>query len=155
MERKETELLRIVAKAYTRLQRREAACCAMAETGCEVLCAIGDGGSLPQSQLAAKLGLEKSWVSRALDGLEREGLIERRKCCADARMYDVAFTSRGRARYERLNSALNAQAAEIMSRIPEAEVAGVLRSLEILAEALSDAQADSSCECDKGEGRDE
>jgi len=152
MENSETELLRLVTRAYARLQRREALCCGMAETGCEVLCAIGEAGSLPQGELGKRLGLEKSWVSRAVDGLEREGLVERRKCCADARMYDVAFTASGRARYVSLNSGLDAQAAEVMSRIPEAERPAVTHALELLASALSEPTVPSDCGCGEGEG---
>lgn len=152
MESNETELLRLVTRAYARLQRREASCCGMAETGCEVLCAIGEDGSIPQGRLAVKLGLEKSWVSRAVDGLEREGLVERRKCCADARAYDVAFTTAGRARYEALNAGLDAQAAEVMSRIPEAKRPAVTHALELLAAALSEPTAPSDCGCGEGKG---
>jgi DNA-binding MarR family transcriptional regulator len=152
MESNKTELLRAVTRAYARLQRREASCCGLSETGCEVLCAIGEEGSIPQARLAAKLGLEKSWVSRAVDGLERGGLVERRKCCADARAYDVAFTASGRARYEALNAGLEAQAAELMSRIPEAERPAVTHALELLAAALADSASFPDCGCGEGEG---
>jgi DNA-binding MarR family transcriptional regulator len=123
----------------------------MAETGCELLCAIGEAGSAPQLELGKRLGLEKSWVSRAVDGLERDGLVERRKCCADARAYDVAFTATGRARYEALNAGLEAQAAELMSRIPEAERPAVTHALELLAAALSVPASNEGCGCGEGE----
>jgi DNA-binding MarR family transcriptional regulator len=145
MEQTEDELLRAVTRAYAQAQRLQAGCCGTTSTQCQALCAIGDAGSVPQAELGARLGLEKSWVSRAVDSLEREGLVERRKCCDDARMYDVAFTEAGRARYESLNAALNAQAAAVMELIPEGERPGVRRALELLAGALSAMMADCRC----------
>lgn len=145
MDRSEDELLRVVARSYTQAQRREAGCCGVTSTQCQVLCAIGATGSIPQAELGPRLGLEKSWVSRAVDALERDGLVERRACCDDARMYDVAFTEAGRRRYEDLNASLNAQAASVMERIPEAERAAVRRALELLAGALSSLAAECAC----------
>jgi len=145
MVKTEDELLRAVARAYDRAQRAQAGCCGTTATQCQILCAIGSGGPVPQAELGARLGLEKSWVSRAIDGLEREGLAERRKCCQDARMYDVALTESGERRFRDLNAALNDQAEAVMSRIPEAERAGVRRSLELLAEALSSMEAECRC----------
>lgn len=136
MDKTEDELLRAVTRAYERAQRREAGCCGVTSTQCQLLCAIGADGSAPQAELSRRLGLEKSWVSRAVDALERDGLVERRACCGDARMVDVAFTAAGRERFEGLNAALNAHAGSVMARIPEPERAGVRRSLELLADAL-------------------
>jgi len=110
-----------------------------------VLCAIGEDGTVPQAEIGSRLGLEKSWVSRAVDSLEREGLVERKKCCDDARMYDVAFTEAGRERFEALNAALNAQASAVMDLIPEPERAGVRRALELLSGALAAMAADCRC----------
>ncbi len=145
MQKTDGELLRTVSRYYAAAQRTQAGCCGATATGCQVLCAIGGEGSVPQAELGTRLGLEKSWVSRAIGSLEREGLLERRKCCDDARMYDVAFTEAGRARYESLNAALNDHAASVMSLIPEGERPGVRRALELLADALSSASDDCRC----------
>ena len=145
MRKTNDELLRIVARSYDQAQRLQAGCCGTTSTQCQILCAIGDDGSVPQAELGARLGLEKSWVSRAVDGLAKDGLVERRACCSDGRMYDVAFTEAGRRRFDELNAALNEQAESVMSRIPDAERAGVRRALELLAEALSSLGTDCSC----------
>jgi DNA-binding MarR family transcriptional regulator len=137
----EAELLRTVTRAYSRAQRFEAGCCGLSSSGCQIVCALGPRGSLPQGELGAALGLEKSWVSRAVDALEKEGLAERRKCCEDARMYDVALTKAGRKRYESLNASLDAQAEAVMARIPRAERPMVVKALRLLAAALEAEQS--------------
>lgn len=150
-EESEAELLGAVARAYSQAQRFEAGCCGVSETGCQIICAIGPRGSLPQGELGARLGLEKSWVSRAVDSLAQAGLVERRKCCEDARMYDVALTEAGKGRYESLNSSLAARAASIMARVPRAERPMVLRALRLLAAALSESPAECACSGERGE----
>ncbi|MDP3176887.1 MAG: MarR family winged helix-turn-helix transcriptional regulator [Spirochaetaceae bacterium] len=144
-EESDVGLLRSVTRAYSQAQRFQAGCCGLSSSGCQVLCAIGAEGVAPQGEIGARLGLEKSWVSRALDGLERAGLVERRKCCADARMYDIAFTAAGRDRFEELDCALSAQARAVMSRIPKAERPAVRRGLQLLAEALASVVAECGC----------
>ncbi len=131
------ELLRYVAKSYSGLQRRMADRCGVTSTRCLVLCAIGEDGEAMQADLPARLGLEKSWVSRTLDGLEREGLVEREACCGDARRLSVRFTDAGRKRFSDLNASLNRQALDVLGRVPAGERENVRRSLGLLAEALS------------------
>jgi len=147
MTQTEADLLRKVTRSYSQAQRFQAGCCGTTFTQCQILCAIGAEGSIPQAALGAKLGLEKSWVSRAVDRLAVEGLVERRKCCEDARMYDVAFTDEGRKRFEALNSALNAQVEAVMTRIPKAERTCVRKALELLADAIS--VLSGECRCDE------
>jgi DNA-binding MarR family transcriptional regulator len=51
--------------------------------------------------LARGLGLTPSGVTRLLDGLEREGLVAKRTCDADARVTYAVLTDAGAERLER------------------------------------------------------
>ena len=51
--------------------------------------------------LAEGLGLTPSGVTRLLDGLEREGLVGKRTCNADARVSYAVLTEAGREKLER------------------------------------------------------
>ena len=51
--------------------------------------------------LARGLGLTASGVTRLLDGLERDGLVEKRTCSEDARVSYAALTDAGAERLER------------------------------------------------------
>ena len=51
--------------------------------------------------LARGLGLTASGVTRLLDGLEREGLVEKRTCSEDARVTYAALTDGGTERLQR------------------------------------------------------
>jgi DNA-binding MarR family transcriptional regulator len=50
--------------------------------------------------LAGALGLTPSGVTRLLDGLERDGLVEKGNCARDARVTYAVLTDAGRARLE-------------------------------------------------------
>ena len=51
--------------------------------------------------LARDLGLTPSGVTRLLDGLERDGLVAKRTCDADARVTYAVLTEAGAERLER------------------------------------------------------
>ena len=57
---------------YTRAQRVVADCCRTTPTQCHLLTELGRAGPLSASELAARVLLERSWVSRALDTMVEE-----------------------------------------------------------------------------------
>jgi DNA-binding MarR family transcriptional regulator len=80
--------------------------------------------------LARGLGLTASGVTRLLDGLEREGLVEKRTCSVDARVSYAALTDAGAERLERAScSHVGSVRALFEERYSEEE-------LETLAELL-------------------
>ena len=69
-------------------------------TSYEVLIALADapGGRLRMGELAGELLLSRSGLTRLVDRLERQGLVERERCADDARGFFAAITERGRAK---------------------------------------------------------
>lgn len=59
--------------------------------------AAAPGRTLRLTELARDMGLSLSRVSRIVDALEGRGLIERRRCVADARAIDAYLTRAGAA----------------------------------------------------------
>jgi DNA-binding MarR family transcriptional regulator len=89
--------------------------------------------AMRMSELAAKVYLSPSGVSRAVDQLERRGLVERRICASDRRGYLAVLTEKGRAR---LRAAANIHVRGIkdhftskMSRDELNELAGLLETI--------------------------
>jgi DNA-binding MarR family transcriptional regulator len=68
-------------------------------TSYEVLLFLADSpdGRMRMSELADSVLLSRSGLTRLVDRLEREGLLEREQCEEDARGYFAAITDRGRA----------------------------------------------------------
>jgi DNA-binding MarR family transcriptional regulator len=71
-------------------------------TSYEVLLFLADapGGRMRMSELADSVLLSRSGLTRLVDRLERDGLLERERCEEDARGYFAAITDRGRALFD-------------------------------------------------------
>jgi DNA-binding MarR family transcriptional regulator len=70
----------------------------------DVLAALRDApeGQLRQVEIAERVLLSHSGLSRLIDRIEKEGLVERRLCETDRRAFFVALTEEGRAMLERM-----------------------------------------------------
>lgn len=142
-------LLREVTRLYVRAQRSAADCCGTTPTQCQVITELGRSGAIPMNELGRRLCLEKSWISRAIDGLVEEGLVAKAANPADSRSWLVSLTAAGRARLKALNGQIESHAERIMQRIPAAQRAATQQSLLLLLAALRDeaglANNDGSC----------
>jgi DNA-binding MarR family transcriptional regulator len=71
-------------------------------TSYEVLLVLADapGGRMRMSELADSVLLSRSGLTRLVDRLERDGLLERERCEEDARGYFAAITDSGRALFD-------------------------------------------------------
>ncbi|MGH7911696.1 MAG: MarR family winged helix-turn-helix transcriptional regulator, partial [Candidatus Dormibacteraceae bacterium] len=63
-----------------------------------VLDLLVGGASETQHQIGARLGIDKSAMVRIVDGLERKGLVARRRRTDDRRAYAISITEAGRSR---------------------------------------------------------
>jgi DNA-binding MarR family transcriptional regulator len=67
--------------------------------------ARADEGRMRRVDLAERLILTASGVTRLLDGLERAGLVERAACASDRRVTYAVLTEEGRAKLEAASKA--------------------------------------------------
>ena len=91
---------------------------------------------LSQNDLATRLQLEKSTVSRLVGILESRGWIARARSAQDGRARELRLTDTGEQMAADLAEARRAKFARVFDAIPEAERATVLGSLQILVEAM-------------------
>ena len=61
-----------------------------------LLMQLAEKDGKPQKSLCESIGLDHSTVAKSVARLERDGLIERRKCPDDGRISQVHLTARGR-----------------------------------------------------------
>lgn len=93
----------------------------------------GDG-RLRMAELARRVVLSRSNLTRLADRLEQAGLIERRPCAEDGRGYDCALTRAGRALRKKMWPVYQAEIERLFSRHVSADEARVLA--EALARAV-------------------
>ena len=87
---------------------------------------------------AEQMGLEKTWASRLLVRLEKDGLIQRLENPADSRSLLLKVTSKGKAEHRKLTETLNENAVNLLGCVPAAERANVERALMHLRDALAE-----------------
>lgn len=139
------ELLREVTRLYARAQRVVADCCSTSSTQCHLLVELGRAGPLPLSELGSRLMLEKSWVSRAVDGLVERGWATKEPNPLDARSWLVTLTADGDDRVRELNATLDNHAARVLDQLNERDRATVEKSLLLLLKALREDVDIASC----------
>lgn len=137
-------LLREVARLYTRAQRVVADCCRTTSTQCHLLTELARSGPQPLAELGSRLSLEKSWVSRAVEGMVARGLVSKEPNPNDARSWLVTLTAEGERTTTELNQTLDTHAAELLGALSAQERSAVESSLLLLLKAL---QADTAANC--------
>lgn len=116
----------------------------MSVSAAYALTELAGDGSLSQTELAGRLRLEKSTVSRLVDHLEDRGWLRREPDSADGRAVRLGLTEAGRRAFERLSAARAERFARLAARIPAAEQASVRRALEVLVRAMDESREENS-----------
>lgn len=141
LRRKFRETLGLTYSRVNALQRDEKRCFGVSLSRCVTLETLLQEGPLPVRELASRLGLDTSTVTRSIDGLVREGLVRRaRDERGDRRRVFVALSARGRTLAEKLVQCTDAYSDEILKRIPPKRREDVLFALGVLVEAVDDLQ---------------
>ena len=132
-------LLRDVARLHTHLQRLCVSCCeGTTVTQCTVLTELSRGGPMTLAQLSRRIGLDKSWTSRAVEQLTQEKLVEKVPGGEDRRTVQLSLSGKGVARVQALDQTLNALADQALERIPTEQHASIHQGLALLQQALSE-----------------
>jgi DNA-binding MarR family transcriptional regulator len=139
------ELLREVARLYSRAQRLEAACCDTTSTQCHILTELFRTGTIPMNELGSRLQLEKSWISRAVDTLVERELLAKEPNPEDGRSWLVTLTASGKRRAKELNARLNGYAVQLLSRLGAKEQQDVQRALALLLNLLREDPSATCC----------
>src|SRR5690606_34780486 len=103
----------------------------------EVLMHLGEapGGRLRMNDLADRVLLSRSGLTRLVDRLERDGLVARQTCPSDARGLFAVLTEAGRARLEEAAPTHRQGVRDyLLSRLDESELHSLQRILVKLAD---------------------
>ena len=102
-----------------------------------MLLSFSRAGSLPVGKMGERLQVHPASVTNAVDRLEHDGYVVRRRNPADGRGVLAELTAAGRARADRATAALN---AEVFADLPlaESELRTLYRILRRLRQASGD-----------------
>jgi DNA-binding MarR family transcriptional regulator len=139
LNRKFRETLGRLFQRFNALQRGEKRCYGVTMSQCVTLELLHLEGPKPVRELAASLGLDTSTVTRVVDVLVREGMLERaRDEAGDRRRVYVSLTRRGRGLAQKLQACADGYTERILGRIPREGREEVLHALGVLVEALDE-----------------
>jgi DNA-binding MarR family transcriptional regulator len=129
--------VRVCARGLGRIGRERARAADITPQQADALELIAARGVVSTSLLAQLLGIDPSTASRNLAGLQRAGLIARKRDVEDGRQTDVRLTPKGK----RLAEAVMADALrafnELVERVPRGDRQRLGDALDLLARAVA------------------
>jgi DNA-binding MarR family transcriptional regulator len=126
-----------VHKRMFRAVNDEMSTCGLSMTRTKVLMRLQQQGPMRQSALAADLDLAPHSITDIVDGLERQGLAERRPDATDRRAKLVAITGAGRGCLTVAHATRERLIKQIFGAMTEEDRATFLRLLDTMEAAIA------------------
>lgn len=136
--------LREIERAVWIQTRSEAVCCGVTLAQCHAIMEIGAAGELNLKDLAARMGLDNSTLSRTVESLVRDGLAERTPSKEDRRATVIRLKDKGLAARDRINSTWNRICRDMFRGIPREKHEQLIESVSIIAKLLGGCCRDRS-----------
>jgi DNA-binding MarR family transcriptional regulator/GNAT superfamily N-acetyltransferase len=104
-----------------------------------VLYELGQRGESTASALGAELDLDLGYLSRLLQGLRRQGLVQGQASREDARRVRLSLTAKGRKMYQQLDARSREEVAGMLGKLAAPEQARLVGALEAVEKVLQEA----------------
>jgi DNA-binding MarR family transcriptional regulator len=140
------DLFRSVARDLGLFDKNEATCCGVTTAQNRTILELGYGGTVSLLDLAERLGVDKSTMSRMVESLVRARLVERRQDSENRRYVKVSLTERGEAIFREIDGKLSRYYEAILCAIPEEQREQVEQSVLLLADAMERVTCCEQCE---------
>jgi DNA-binding MarR family transcriptional regulator len=132
--------IRILERELARALRGQTACCGVTAAQCHLLLELAAREPLSVSALAGGLGLDKSTLSRTLDGLAGDGLVRRDENPGDRRALGVTLTEKGRRAVQGIDEQCDGEYEALLGLIPAGRRPALLEAVELLGGAMRSAR---------------
>lgn len=140
MNQKNAQVLGSILLAIDRAMgmhtRTEATCCGVTLPQCHAIMEIGLTGKTSVKALSSALGLDKSTMSRTIDGLVESGLVERSLDIEDRRYVVVNLSEKGMEIFQRINRTWHQFCTDLMKNIPLKKHDSIIEALQLIAESI-------------------
>ena len=101
-----------------------------------VLYELGERGEATASELGADLDLDLGYLSRLLQGLRRQGLVQGEPSSSDARRVQLSLTPKGRKAYQQLDARSKDEVATMLGKLGTPEQARLVDALQAAQSVL-------------------
>jgi len=118
---------------------------------------LDEAGSAAIAELALNLRLDKSTLSRTVEGLVRAGLVDRSIHPADRRYLQIRLTGQGKEVVQKIHNGYNRFYQKVFDAVPPEKQAGVIEGFGLFADAIrvtggEDPSGICFCRPDDGKG---
>jgi DNA-binding MarR family transcriptional regulator len=128
--------LRVLEREVELSMTSEAGCCGVTFAQCHLLLEVERRGTTNVTELAAALELDKSTLSRTVDGACRAGLMNRSVDPSSRRQQVLSLTPKGKEMATTINRLCDASYTRLFDFIPADRRLMVVQSVALLAEAM-------------------
>ena len=145
MIRKFREILRRLEREIF-MQNNEACCSGVTVAQCHTLLEIESKTKESVTELAKTLGLDKSTISRTVDGLVHSGLVDRTIPVENRRMATLQLTEAGKETCNSINCRNDQYFTDTLSILTDPEKDELIRLLEkITNQMIQSRSSDQNC----------
>ena len=138
-----SELIRV----YQFRDRDGIICYDISVTQCYALEALVKSGPLTMNELASRLYLDKSTVSRVVDAMERKGLLRKRRHTRDGRAVSLDCTRKGREVNLRIRRDIQEREKRLMADFDPEVRAAMIQLIGRLAKAAEERVSTAGGSC--------
>jgi DNA-binding MarR family transcriptional regulator len=126
-------------------QKNDVQCCGVTMAQCQALLEIGDRESVSIVELAGRLGVDTSTLSRTIDNMYKTGLVDRLLNPQDRRYVALTLTDRGKGVLRTIESSFDTYIGNIFAFIAEEKHSQVMESITLIVSALEKCNRDFPC----------
>ena len=137
--------LRTLQRSIAGQLKDETVCCGITSAQCHTILELEERGKASVSELADSFGLDRSTLSRTIDGLVTGGLLSRVENPEDRRYSHITLTEEGRKKVSWVNDLCNSDYQRLFSFIPGEKHTMVIEAAEVLAEAMGQLRKTETC----------
>ena len=125
-----------LARFFNQLMREQLVCGPVTVQQCYTLEALAEG-PLSMKELAAEVALHQSTLTRVVEKLEKQNLVQRTRKSNNQRSVEVRLTDTGRQTYLFLDAAGSRMISELLDLIPAERQAAIVDAMEEVANLLN------------------
>ena len=125
-----------LARFFNQLMREQLMCGPVTVQQCYTLEALVDSPKI-MNELAAEVALHQSTLTRVVEKLEKQNLVQRRRLTHNQRSVEVQITEAGKQTYEFLDKASSQMISDLLDNIPRERQVKIIEAMEEVAELLN------------------
>ncbi len=129
--------LREIERRVARTLKDQTSCCGVTMAQCHVLLEMGEACEMNIVELAKRLRLDASTLSRTVDSLVKEGHIDRHENPQNRRSSILGLTPLGQETLKRIDLECNRFYAGLFAQIPAEKQQAMLEAVELLTRLFS------------------